>query len=128
MKRTKCLLLLLTVMGGPSLVFGQSNGDPAGAACGLLGCGVFGIIYLLIIAACIAIPITIDIFIIKWIRKDATARAMPNADTIKWLGLLNWLGLVIYLLQRPQTIVLACSRCGNPLMPGQTSCPRCGNA
>src|SRR5882762_2448775 len=63
MKRTKTLLLLLlTWAGGSTLVFGQSNGDAAGAACSVLGCGVFGIIYLLIIAACLAIPITIDVF------------------------------------------------------------------
>lgn len=129
MKRAKSFLFaLLTLTSSSTLVFGQSNGDPAGAACGILGCGAFGLFYLLILAVCLAVPITIDVLIIKWIRKDALAKGMPNADTIKWLGLLNWLGLVIYLLQRPQTMVLACSKCGNPLMPGQTTCPRCGNA
>src|SRR5450432_1054167 len=98
MKRTKNLLLLLLIFTSSStLVFAD---DPAGAACSLAACGVGGVVYLLILAVCLAIPIVLDVIIIKWIGKDARAKGMPNAETIKWLGLLNWLGLVIYLLQR----------------------------
>ena len=97
--RVAWLLLALTCCG--IVAFAQNNGgDAAGAACSLLACGAGGIVYILILAACLAVPIIIDVVIIKFIRKDAISRGMPNADTIKWLGLLNWLGLVIYC--RPQ--------------------------
>jgi len=79
----------------------QNQSDPAGAACGLMGCGVFGIIYLLIMLVILAIGITITVLIIKWIRKDAMSRGMANADTVKWWGLLGLLGLLIYILTRP---------------------------
>ena len=99
MKRMKTLLLLLLILASSSTaVFAD---DPAGAACSLAACGVGGILYLLILAVCLAIPIVLIVVIIKFIRKDAISRGMPNADSIKWLGLLGLLGLVIYLLQRP---------------------------
>ena len=122
------LLLLLTLTTTNTVAFAQSsNGDPAGAACSALACGAGGIIYILILAVCMAIPIVLIIVCVKFIRKDATARGMPNADSIKWLGLLGVLGLVIYLLQRPDAVVLLCPVCGKPRTPNQP-CPNCGNA
>ena len=125
MKRTKSfLLLLLTLTSTSTLAFAQSGGGD-GAACAAAGCGI--VIYILILAVCLAIPIVLIVVIIQFIKKDATSRGMPNADTIKWLGLLGVLGLVIYLLQRPDIIFIACPRCGKPCLPGQ-QCPNCGNA
>lgn len=127
MKRTERLLLLLLILTSTStLAFAQSGSD-AGGACSVLACGAGGILYLLIIAVCIAVPIVLIVIIIKFIRKDAISRGMPNADSIKWLGLLGLLGLVIYLLQRPDTTFVACATCGKPRTPGQP-CPHCGNA
>ena len=131
MKKTESLLLFLLILTSTSvLAFAQSGGD-AGGACGALAFGAGGliglVIYLLIIAVCLAIPIVLIIVVIKFIKKDATARGMPNADSIKWLGLLGLLGLVIYLLQRPDAVFQPCPTCGKPRMPGQP-CPHCGNA
>jgi len=124
--RVGWLLLALTCCG--IVAFAQNNGgDAAGAACSLLACGGFGIFYLLILAVSIAIPVVIIVVIVKFIRKDAVSRGMPNADSIKWLGLLGLLGLVIYLLQRPDTMYMACTNCGQPRSPGGP-CPHCGNA
>ncbi len=81
-----------------SLLAQELNND-AGLACGT-GI-VFLIIWLLVMFVILAVFIAIIVFIIKWIRKDAVARNMPNADSIKWLGLLGLVGLVIYLLKRP---------------------------
>ena len=125
--RVVWLLLALTCCG--IVAFAQNNGgDAAGAACSLLACGGFGIFYLLILAVSIAIPVVIIVVIVKFIRKDAVSRGMPNADSIKWLGLLGVLGLVIYLLQRPQVMVLPCPHCGQSRMQGLPTCPHCGNA
>src|SRR6266850_2170703 len=107
MKRLESLLvLLLTLTSFPTLVLAQSSGG--GDACGALGCGVFAIVYILIILAVLGGAVALIVFVIKFIKRDATARGMPNADSIKWLGLLGLLGLLIYLLQRPQGNVLPC--------------------
>jgi hypothetical protein len=126
-KRLMFLFLVLT--SSTALVMAQrSSGDPEGAACGLLGCGAFAIFYILLIAVMLGGAIALIVFIIKFIRKDAFARGMPNADSIKWLGLLGLLGLLIYLLQRPQGNILPCPSCGQNRMQGLPQCPHCGNA
>lgn len=116
------------LLANASFGLAQSRDDPAGAACGALGCGVFGLVYLLFLALIFGGAIALIVFVIKFIRKDATARGMPNADSIKWLGLLGLLGLLIYLLQRPQGNVVACPSCGKQRMDGLPNCPQCGNA
>jgi hypothetical protein len=93
-----------------------------------LGCGVFAIVYIVILAVVLGGAIALIVFVIKWIKRDATARGMPNADSIKWLGLLGLLGLLIYLLQRPQGNVMPCPGCGQNRMQGLPQCPHCGNA
>jgi hypothetical protein len=129
MKRIGTLLLLVAmVMSSATVAF--AAGD-AGAACGAAGCGILGIvwilIYILIIAACLAVPILIICLVIKFIKNDAVAHGMPNADSIKWLGLLGLLGLLIYLLQRPSVPVMLCPTCGKNRMQGLPVCPHCGN-
>lgn len=127
MKRiNRLVLLLLTVPSSATMALAQSrNSGPD--ACGALACGGAGILYLLILALCMAIPIALIIFVVKYIRKDAVARGMPNADSIKWLGLLGLLGLIIYLLQRPQGNLMPCPSCGQNRMQGLPACPQCGN-
>jgi hypothetical protein len=83
----------MTMTGASTTVLAA---DDSAVAC---FAGIFGLVIWLVVMAAVVV---IDIIIIKWIKKDATARGMANADSIKWLGLLNWLGLVIYILQRPK--------------------------
>ena len=120
-------LFVLLSMCFTSNVFAQSDGD-GGAACGALGCGVFGLVYLLFILAILGGAVALIVFVIKFIRRDAVSRGMQNADSIKWLGLLGLLGLLIYLLQRPQGNVSPCPSCGKNRMQGLPNCPHCGNA
>jgi len=118
MKRIENLVLwLLIVTSSATLTLAQS-GDGGGEACGALGCGVFAIFYILIILVVLGGAVALIVFVIKFIKKDATSRGMPNADSIKWLGLLGLLGLLIYLLQRPQGNVLPCPSCGQNRMQG----------
>ncbi len=126
MKLFKPLLVLCVVLGAPAVALALDDGNAAGAACGALGCGAMAIVYILIIAVSLAVPIAIIVVVIKFIRKDATARGMPNANSIKWLGLLGIIGLVIYLLQRPQGNVMPCPSCGQGRMQGLPACPNCG--
>jgi hypothetical protein len=127
MKRLNTLALMLsTFTGSATLAAAQSN--DGGAACGALGCGAFALIYIGILAAVFGGAIALIIFIIKFIGRDAIARGMPNANGIKWLGLLGLIGLLIYLLQRPQGNVTPCPSCGLSRMQGLAQCPHCGNA
>lgn len=117
-------LLALCLQGAGISAFGQSsrNGDPA-AACGAAGCGI--VVWLIMMVVIFGIAIGVIVFIVKWIGKDATSRGMPNAQSIKWLGLLGLLGLVIYLLQRPAGNAFPCPHCGRPRMQGLPQCPSC---
>jgi hypothetical protein len=127
-KAASLILFLVTIAGAARFTLAQSSGGGGGDACGVLACGAGAIIYILIIALALAVPIILIIFVIKFIKRDATDRGMPNADSIKWLGLLALLGLLIYLLQRPQGNVLPCPSCGKNRMQGLPACPHCGNA
>jgi hypothetical protein len=128
MKRIENLiLLLLTVTSSATLSLAQSSSG-GGEACGALGCGVFAIVYIVILVAILGGAVALIVYVIKFIKRDATARGMPNADSIKWLGLLGLLGLLIYLMQRPQGNVQPCPSCGQPRMQGLPQCPHCGNA
>ncbi len=127
MKKTNNLVLLFLIAAS-SATLAAAQSDAGGQACSALACGVGGIFYLLILALALVVPIVLIIFVIKFIRKDAVARGMPNADSIKWLGLLGLLGLLIYLLQRPQGNVAPCPSCGQNRMQGLPQCPHCGNA
>lgn len=99
MKKLTGLFLMLMSLSTPLLAQRNSGGGEV-AGCGMAGCML--VVWLLVMVAILGGAIALIVFIIKWIKKDATMRGMPNADSIKWLGLLGLLGLLIYLLQRPQ--------------------------
>jgi uncharacterized membrane protein YhaH (DUF805 family) len=92
----RIVLALLGCLTLPVVAMAQRN-NGAGA-CGCLAGMV--IVYLLVLGGVIAIVITIDVLIFRWIKRDAPARGMTNGESLKWLGLLNWLGAVIYLIIR----------------------------
>src|SRR5947208_15732566 len=112
-------LAFLCLFGSSLSIFAD---DPA-AACGAMGCGLF--VWLIMMIVVFGISIAIIVFIFKWIKKDATARGMPNADTICWLALLGLLGLLIYVLTRPQGTVMPCPHCGLPRSQNLPQCPHC---
>ena len=113
-------LALLFLLGFSVSIFAD---DPA-AACGAAGCGI--VVWLIMMIAMFAFFIGLIIFIFKWIKKDAISRGMPNAGSISWLALLGLLGLLIYVLQRPQGNMFSCPHCGKQRMQGLTHCPHCG--
>jgi hypothetical protein len=94
----------------------------ADAASSLAGCGCCGTFIFLPIAA-----LAISIALLVWVARDAKARGMDSA--ILWMLLvffLNVIGLVIYLLARPQGALLPCPNCGNPRLQTSVKCPHCG--
>jgi len=80
--------------------------------------------------SCVFIPmvlLALSIALLVWVARDAKARGMDSAAL--WMLLvffLNLLGLVIYLLSRPQGNTVPCSNCGNKRLQASVKCPHCG--
>ena len=126
MKTIQRVFLLPSVFAlSGTLAFAQSDEDAAaGAACGFMACGM--LFYLLIIAVMLGISVLIIVLIFKFIKKDAIARGLPNANAMPWLALAGLMGLLIYVLIRPQGNVMPCPSCGQQRMQGLPTCPHCG--
>ncbi len=112
-------LLLGVLISGTALAQGSSD-EEACAACA----GLAGFLFFLVLAA-----IAINIALLVWVARDAKARGMDSA--VLWMILVmvtGLLGLVIYLLSRPQGNVVQCPQCGNKRLQASAKCPHCGNA
>jgi hypothetical protein len=95
------------------------SGDAASscAACG--GCGGLVIFVVALLA--------LNIAILVWVARDAKARGMDSS--ILWMLLvffLGLLGLLIYILARPQGTLVPCPNCGNKRLQASVKCPHCG--
>jgi uncharacterized membrane protein YhaH (DUF805 family) len=98
--------------------------DDAGAA-GCLGClGFVGFTIIVIVAF-----IALNIALLVWVAKDAKNRGMDSS--ILWMILVmitGPIGLIIYLLVRPQGNLMPCAHCGNKRLQASAKCLHCGNA
>jgi uncharacterized membrane protein YhaH (DUF805 family) len=102
----------------PSLLSAQGSRDNplACAACGSL----------------LFIPLAVlvlDIALLVWVARDAKSRGMDNS--VLWMVLVMFtslLGLIIYLLSRPQGALVECPHCHNKRLQASARCPHCGNA
>jgi tetrahydromethanopterin S-methyltransferase subunit D len=97
--------------------------DGASNAAGAAGCfACSGFLIFIVIAA-----IAINVAILVWVARDAKARGMDSA--VLWMLLvffLGLIGLVIYLLARPQGNMVPCPNCGNKKLQASVKCPHCG--
>ena len=115
------LALVALLCSTPLLAFAQ-NDSPGDAASGLLGCGCC--------STFIAIPIVLialNIALLVWVARDATARGMDSA--VLWMLLVyftSFIGLIIYILSRPQGDLVPCANCGNQKLQAAVRCPHCG--
>jgi hypothetical protein len=113
-------LFTIFALSAPVACFAQRYpGDPARgcAACGC--CSTFILVPIVFLA--------ISIALLVWVARDAKARGMDSA--VLWMLLvffLNFIGLVIYLLSRPQGDLMPCPNCGNMRMQASVICPHCG--
>lgn len=116
----KRLALTVALCLAPSLAFAQRNSDDGAAgAAGCACCGTFIFIPILIFS--------LNIALLVWVARDAKARGMDSA--ILWMLLVLFtsvIGLVIYLLSRPQGNMISCSNCGNQKLQAAVRCPHCG--
>jgi hypothetical protein len=115
------LALVALLCSSPLAAFAQMN-DGTGALSNLAGCGCCG--------SFVAIPIVIvviNIAMLVWVARDAKARGMDNA--ILWVLLVFFtsiIGLIIYILSRPQGNLVPCPNCGNQKLQASVRCPHCG--
>lgn len=94
-------------------------GDPARGCAGCGCCGTFIFIPIVFLALSVALLV--------WVARDAKARGMDSA--VLWMLVvffLNLLGLLIYILSRPQGILVPCPNCGNMRLQASVKCPHCG--
>ncbi len=92
------------------------------AAQGCLACG--GALMIIGVAL-----IVLNIALLVWVARDAKGRGMDSA--VIWMLLVFFtgvIGLVIYLLARPQGQLKRCEHCGNNRLQMSAKCPSCGNA
>jgi hypothetical protein len=115
------LALAALLCSTPLVAFAQMN-DGTGALSNLAGCGCCG--------SFVAIPIVIvvlNIAMLVWVARDAKARGVENA--VLWVLLVFFtsiIGLIIYILSRPQGNLVPCANCGNQKLQAAVRCPHCG--
>jgi hypothetical protein len=98
------------------------NNNPDSAA-GCAACGTCGGGFMFVILAWFALGIAL----LVWVARDAKARGMDSA--ILWMLMVLFLGpigLVIFLLARPQGNMVPCPNCGNKRLQASVKCPHCG--
>jgi DNA-directed RNA polymerase subunit RPC12/RpoP len=113
------LILLVFYLCLPSWAQQEVSDEEAAAACAACG----GFFFFIVVAA-----IAINIAILVWVARDAKARGMDSA--ILWMLLVFFtglLGLLIYILARPQGALVQCPHCNNKRLRASAKCPHCGN-
>jgi hypothetical protein len=109
----------VAVLFTPLACLAQNNDDPASTLAGCGCCGTFIFIPIALLALSIALLV--------WVARDAKARGMDSA--VLWMLLVfctNLIGLIIYLLSRPQGNLYPCPNCGNKRLQASVKCPHCG--
>jgi hypothetical protein len=109
----------LAVAGAAACLAQQDGSDAAGAA-GCFACSGFLVILIIGLVA-------LNVAILVWVARDAKARGMDSA--VLWMLVVFFLGivgLVIYLLARPQGNMIPCPNCGNKKLQASVKCPHCG--
>ena len=119
MRRLCVVGLLLAASLAYAVALQRGDAAAPAAACGCLG--FLGFIIIAVIA--------LNIALLVWVARDAKSRGMDSA--ILWMILVmvtGIIGLIIYLLARPQGNLVSCAHCGNKRLQVSAKCPHCGNA
>lgn len=116
--------LLCCSIPGLALIAGAqrpSEAETAAAATAAVGgCGCIIFVFVAITALHIALLV--------WVARDSKSRGMDSS--VLWMLLVmvtGLIGLIIFLLSRPQGSVKQCATCGNKRLAVSAKCPHCGN-
>ncbi len=119
MRKTGCALFCSVLAVSFNSSFAQTASDNASAAAGCALCSTFLLIPIALVV--------LDIALLVWVARDAKARGMDSA--VLWMLLVfftSFIGLIIYILSRPQGNVIPCPNCGNKRLQASVRCPHCG--
>lgn len=98
--------------------------EEAAKACAVCGTGCGGSVALLVtIIICLFV---LNIAFLVWIVRDAKSRGMDNS--VLWMILVmftSFIGLIIYLLARPQGALVQCPNCHLKRLKVSAICPHC---
>jgi uncharacterized membrane protein YhaH (DUF805 family) len=106
-----------------SVLTAAAQNDEPSAAASAATCGICGSFFLFFFLAILAL----NIAILVWVARDAKARGLDNG--ILWMLLVLFtgiVGLIVYLLARPQGNLMVCPNCGNKRLEAAVKCPSCG--
>src|SRR5467141_1536213 len=115
---------LLCSIAAHSVLLRPALAQSSDAASGVAGCALC--------STFLAIPLIIfvlNIALLVWVARDAKARGMDNA--VLWMILVMFtsvIGLLIYVLSRPQGNLVRCPNCGNNRLQASIKCPHCSSA
>ena len=107
---------------------GQTPGGPNDATAGCAACG--GALVFILIIGVVSIAATVAwVFVAIWVSKDASSRGMDNGAM--WVVLVlftGFIGLIVYMVSRPQGELVTCQECGKKRLSESRRCPHCRDA
>jgi hypothetical protein len=118
-------LALLAMVALRAVALAQDATSAAEDAAACAACGTCGGVMILIPILFFAV----NIALLVWVARDAKSRGMDSA--VLWMLLVmftSFIGLLIYILSRPQGELVQCPHCNNKRLQASAKCPHCGNA
>jgi len=113
--------MLTNLLFFSTAVWAQREPNPAAGAAGCALCGSLMFIPIALIV--------LNVALLVWVARDAKSRGMDSA--VIWMILVMFtsiIGLIIYILSRPQGNLVRCPSCNNQRLQASAKCPHCGNA
>jgi hypothetical protein len=120
MRKPALTLLCSGVALSATAALAQNDGS---AAAGAASCGICGSFFIFFVLGIIAL----NIAILVWVARDAKARGLDNG--VLWMLLVFFtgiIGLIVYILARPQGNLIECPNCHNKRLQAAVRCPHCG--
>jgi hypothetical protein len=120
------VLIIIGVFGGLFVFFVwlfASSSQPKNDLAVVLSTLLFAIIPIFILAV-----IVLYIVMLVWVARDAKARGMDGGVWLFLVLFTGLIGLLIYVLSRPQGNLVPCAKCANKRLQASAVCPHCGNA